>query len=43
MVRVLILGLGMVGTTFSVGLERIKKGEIKPYGVPLADIDLGIT
>ncbi|RLF18188.1 MAG: myo-inositol-1-phosphate synthase [Thermoprotei archaeon] len=42
MVRVLILGLGMVGTTFSVGLERIKKGEIKPYGVPLADMDLGI-
>jgi len=43
MVRVLILGLGMVGTTFSVGLERIKKGEIKPYGVPLANVDLGIT
>jgi len=43
MVRVLILGLGMVGTTFSVGLERIKEGEIKPYGVPLANVDLGIT
>jgi len=43
MVRVLILGLGMVGTTFSVGLERIKKGEIKPYGVPLANVDLGIN
>ncbi|RLE65939.1 MAG: myo-inositol-1-phosphate synthase [Thermoprotei archaeon] len=42
MVRVLILGLGMVGVTFSVGLERIKKGEVKPYGVPLADVDLGI-
>ena len=43
MVRVLILGLGMVGTIFSVGLERIKKGEIKPYGVPLANVDLGIN
>lgn len=42
MVRVVVLGLGMVGTIFSVGLERIKKGEIKPYGVPLADVDLGI-
>ncbi len=43
MIRVIILGLGMVGTTFSVGLERIKKGEIKPHGVPLADVDLGIS
>ncbi len=43
MVRTVILGLGMVGTTFSVGLERIKAGEIKPYGVPLADVDLGVS
>ncbi|RLF06388.1 MAG: myo-inositol-1-phosphate synthase [Thermoprotei archaeon] len=42
MVKVLILGLGMAGTTFAVGLERIKKGEIPPYGVPLANVDLGV-
>jgi len=42
MVKVLILGLGMAGTTFTVGLERIKRGEIPPYGVPLADVDLGV-
>jgi len=42
MVRVLVLGLGMAGVTFTVGLERIKKGEIKPHGVPLANVDLGV-
>ena len=40
--RVLVLGLGMAGVTFTVGLERIKKGEIKAHGVPLANVDLGI-
>jgi len=25
----------MVGTIFAVGLERVKKGEIEPYGIPL--------
>lgn len=42
MVRTVVLGLGMVGTIFSVGLERIKMGEIEPHGVPLANIELGI-
>ncbi len=37
MVRVAILGQGFVGSIFAVGVERIKKGEIKPYGVPLQD------
>jgi myo-inositol-1-phosphate synthase len=36
-VRVAILGQGFVGSIFAVGVERIKKGEIKPYGVPLQD------
>jgi myo-inositol-1-phosphate synthase len=35
MVRVVILGQGYVGSIFAVGLERIKKGEIECYGVPL--------
>ena len=43
MVRVVLLGQGMVGTHFAVGLERLKEGEIEPYGVPLADLDLGYT
>lgn len=37
MVKVAILGQGMVGTHFVVGLERLKNGEIEPYGVPLAE------
>ncbi|RLE67093.1 MAG: myo-inositol-1-phosphate synthase [Thermoprotei archaeon] len=40
MIRVLMLGQGVVGTIFAVGLERIKRGELKPYGVPLADMPL---
>ena len=35
MVRVLILGQGYVGSTFAVGVERIKKGELGYYGIPL--------
>jgi len=35
MVRVVILGQGYVGSIFAIGLERIKKGELKPYGIPL--------
>ena len=42
-VNILILGLGMVGTIFSVGLERIKNKEIKPYGVPLADFKMNVS
>jgi myo-inositol-1-phosphate synthase len=41
-VRTLILGAGYVATVFTVGLERLKRGEVKPYGVPLADFDIGI-
>lgn len=36
MVKVLILGQGYVASTFVAGLEKLKKGEIEPYGVPLA-------
>ena len=35
-VRIVVLGAGLVGTHFAVGLERIKSGELEPYGVPLA-------
>ncbi|NOZ88565.1 MAG: myo-inositol-1-phosphate synthase [Crenarchaeota archaeon] len=35
-VRVVIVGQGLVATHFAVGLERIKAGELEPYGVPLA-------
>ena len=35
MVKVVILGQGYVGSIFAIGLERIKKGEIEPHGVPL--------
>ena len=40
MIRVVILGQGMVASHLAVGIERIKQGEVKPYGVPLANIDL---
>jgi len=36
MIRVVLLGQGMVGTHFAVGIERLKRGEIEPYGIPLA-------
>ncbi len=35
MVRIIILGQGLVATHFAVGLERLKKGLIKDYGIPL--------
>jgi len=35
-VKIVVLGAGLVGTHFAVGLERIKSGELEPYGVPLA-------
>ncbi len=38
--RVVLLGQGMVANHFAVGLERIKQGELQPYGVPLADFPL---
>ncbi len=34
--NVILLGHGMVANHLIVGVERIKKGEIEPYGVPLA-------
>lgn len=37
MIKVVILGQGLVATHFAVGLERLKKGEIRDYGVPLRD------
>ncbi len=36
MIRVAILGQGMVASHLAIGIERIKQGEIEPYGVPLA-------
>lgn len=41
-VKTLMLGAGYVTTLFIVGLERVKRGEVEPYGVPLADFDLGV-
>ncbi|MEM1569208.1 MAG: myo-inositol-1-phosphate synthase [Candidatus Bathyarchaeia archaeon] len=41
-IKTLMLGAGYVTTFFAVGLERLKKGEIEPYGVPLADFDMGV-
>ena len=35
-VRVVVLGAGLVATHFTVGVERLKQNEIKPYGIPLA-------
>ena len=35
-VRVVIVGQGLVATHFAVGVERLKAGELEPYGVPLA-------
>ncbi|MEM1549217.1 MAG: inositol-3-phosphate synthase [Candidatus Methanomethylicia archaeon] len=40
MIRTVILGQGMVANHFAVGLERIKAGEIPPYGIPLANYKL---
>ena len=37
MVRVVILGQGYVASIFASGLEKIKAGKLRPYGVPLAD------
>lgn len=40
MIKVAILGQGMVATHLAIGIERIKQGEIEPYGVPLAKYKL---
>ncbi len=36
MIRVAILGQGLVATHLVIGVERIKRGELEPYGVPFA-------
>lgn len=41
-VRIAILGQGLVATHLAVGLERIKSGEIEPIGVPLERFDFEI-
>jgi len=35
MIKVAVIGQGLVATHFIVGLERLKNGEIKDYGIPL--------
>ena len=37
MVRVIILGQGYVGSVFATGIERIKKGDLGYYGIPLGN------
>ena len=39
-IRVVLVGQGLVATHFAVGVERIKKGEVPPYGVPFAKYKL---
>ncbi len=41
-VRVAVLGAGLVGMHFAVGLERVKSGEIEPYGVPFAEYKMEV-
>jgi len=40
MIRAVLLGAGYVAAHLAVGLERIKKGLVKPYGIPLAKYNL---
>ncbi len=40
MIRVVILGQGMVASHLVVGVERIKRGELQPYGIPFAKYSL---
>ncbi len=42
MVSAVLLGHGMVANHLLVGLERIKRSELPPYGVPLANKDFGV-
>ncbi|BEP16732.1 inositol-3-phosphate synthase [Pyrofollis japonicus] len=39
-IKVVLVGQGLVATHFAVGVERIKRGEVEPYGVPLAKYKL---
>ncbi len=42
MIRVVVLGYGLVAAHLMVGVERIKNGEIPPVGVPLAGYNLPV-
>lgn len=35
-IKVVVLGQGLVATHFEVGLEKLRSGDLKPNGVPLA-------
>ena len=43
MVRVALIGQGYVATIFAWGLSKIKAGKLEPYGVPLGNLDLGVS
>ncbi|ABU82053.1 inositol-3-phosphate synthase [Ignicoccus hospitalis] len=36
MIRVAVVGAGLVASHYAAGLQRLKRAEIEPYGVPLA-------
>ncbi len=40
MIRVVVLGMGMVASHYMIGLERIKNEGLEPYGIPLAKFKL---
>ena len=40
MIKTVILGHGMVASHLAVGIERIKNGELEPFGIPLANVKL---
>ncbi len=40
MIRVAIFGQGLVAAHYVAGIYRLKKGEMEPYGVPLAKYEL---
>ena len=42
-IRVAIMGQGLVASHYVAGLYRLKRGEIEPYGVPLAKYKLPYT
>jgi len=39
-IRLAIIGQGLVASHFEAGLERLKEGDMEPYGVPLANFPL---
>ncbi len=39
-IRVVILGQGLVATHLVIGVERIRRGELEPYGIPFAKFRL---